>query len=73
MKGYQLATYCDIDTTTLQAMLNLYNKAFNRFKSDADKTRNMVGKKGPNTNAETAAMIVVTNALLNLDEVVTSN
>jgi hypothetical protein len=33
----------------------------------------MVGEMGESTNAETAALTVVGNAILNLDEVVTKN
>jgi hypothetical protein len=70
-KGYQLATFHTIDDKSLRALLELYNTAFDRFKNDADKTCQMVGWMAKSANAETAALIVVTNALLNLDEVVT--
>jgi len=33
----------------------------------------MIGEKGKHTNAETAALTVVANAILNLDEVVMKN
>jgi len=69
-KGYQLATYHAIDTKSLGALLELYNTAFDQFKNNADKTCKMVGVMGKNTNAETAALIVVANAILNLDEVI---
>ena len=71
--GYQLATYHAIDDKSLKALTGLYNMAFSRFKNDPVKTCKMVGGMGQNTNAETAALIVVTNALLNLDEVITKN
>ena len=72
-KGYQLATCHAIDDKSLQSLLNLYNKAFDKFKNDPDKTLRLIGEMGVHTNAKTAAMIMVTNALLNLDEVVTRN
>jgi hypothetical protein len=33
----------------------------------------MIGVQDEHNNAETAAMVVVTNAILNLDEVITKN
>ena len=58
---------------SLDALLNLYNTAFSQFKNDPDKTCQMVGVNGKDTNPETAALIVVANAILNLDEVLTKN
>jgi hypothetical protein len=72
-KGYELATNHSIDDNSLQELLNLYNVAFDRFKNDPDKTCRMIGEMGSHTNAKTASLIMVTNALLNLDEVVTRN
>jgi hypothetical protein len=71
--GYERATYHAIDEKSLVALLNLYNTAFSQFKDDPDKTCRMVGVAGANTNAKTAALIVVANAMLNLDEVLTKN
>jgi hypothetical protein len=71
--GYERATYHAANEKTLGALLNLYNTAYNQFKDNPDKTCQMVGVKGKNTTAETAALIVVANAILNLDEVLTKN
>ncbi|HRH59842.1 MAG TPA: DUF1553 domain-containing protein, partial [Chitinophagaceae bacterium] len=71
--GCKLATYHDIDDKSLNALVNLYNRAYAQFKDDADKTCEMVGGMNSNTNAATAALTVVANAILNLDEVVTKN
>ncbi len=71
-KGYQLATYHAIDDKSLNALQELYAIAYNRFKDDGDKARKILGGK-ENNDAKTAALVVVTNALLNLDEVVTRN
>ena len=72
-KGFKLATYKDIDGKSLQALLKLYNEAYTQFKNDPDKTCEMIGGMNEHTNAETAALAVVANAMLNLDEVVTKN
>ncbi len=72
-KGYELATYHAIDDNSLRAFTNLYNNALGRFKNDPEKTCKMVGVQGSNTTAEMAASIVVANAILNLDELVTRN
>jgi hypothetical protein len=72
-EGYQWATNHSIDEKSLQALVNLYNQAFSQFKNDADKTREMMGGINKDAKAESAALTVVANAILNLDEVVTKN
>jgi hypothetical protein len=72
-KGYQLATYHGIDGKSMSALLELYNTALFKFKNNADKTCEMVGVMSKRTNPETAALIVVANAMLNLDEVIMKN
>ncbi len=71
--GFQLATYHEINDKSLNALMNLYNKAYAQFSNNTDKTCEMIGGMNEHTNAETAALAVVANAMLNLDEVVTKN
>jgi hypothetical protein len=71
--GFRLATYRTIDDKSLQSLMKLRNIAFNQFKNDTLKTNKMIGEKGIHANAETAALTVVANAILNLDEVLTKN
>lgn len=71
--GFKLATNHDINEKALQSLMNLYNAGYKKFKNDAEKTCGMAGGKNEHNNPETAALIVVANALLNLDEVVTKN
>lgn len=72
--GYKIATYHDIDEKSLNALMKLYQTAYTQFKDDADKTCEMVGGMSEeHTNAETAALTVVANAILNLDAVVTKS
>jgi hypothetical protein len=71
--GFKLATYHDIDDKSLQALLQLYNLAYTAFNSNAAKTCDTMGGMSDRTNPQTAALVVVANAILNLDEVVTKN
>lgn len=72
-KGYLLAVNHTIDKKSLDAFMNLYNNAYNQFKNNADKTCEMIGEMNEHTSAATAALVVVANAILNLDEVITKN
>lgn len=72
-KGFTMATYQQINEKSLNALVNLYNNALSQFKGNDDKICEMTGGMSKHTNAETAALIVVANAMLNLDEVVTKN
>ncbi|HET6995820.1 MAG TPA: hypothetical protein VFI06_12600, partial [Chitinophagaceae bacterium] len=72
IEGFEWATNHAIDNRSLQALVKLYNTAFDEFKDDKDKTKKMLGE-AKEASAETAALTVVANAILNLDEVVTKN
>ncbi len=71
--GYQWATLHSIDEKSLSALVNLYNTALSQFENDPEKTCEMMGGINSDNNPETAALTVVANAILNLDEVVTKN
>ncbi|MBC7629092.1 DUF1553 domain-containing protein [Ferruginibacter sp.] len=71
--GFKLATNHAIDEKSLQALLKLYNTAFSSFKSNGKKINKVMGINATAGGAETAALTVVANVLLNLDEVVTKN
>lgn len=72
-KGFQLATYQAINDKSLAALLGLYNNALNNFRHNNKEICEMTGGMNEHTNAETAALIVVANAILNLDVVVMKN
>lgn len=72
-KGYELAMLKNIAPAKLQALTTLYNTAYGQFRNDTIKTREMTGGDSTHNNPETAALVVVANAMLNLDEMVTKN
>ena len=72
-KGYEWMLFKQIPETKLNVFVNLYNQALNEFKADKDKTCEMIGLMNEHNKPETAAMVVVANAMLNLDEIVTKN
>ena len=78
--GYRWMLYKDIAPGKLGVLMGLYKDAFDRYSGTpgdaakilgtSDDVRNGTAVKG---EAEKAAMVVVCNALLNLDEVITKN
>ncbi len=71
--GYQIATLKPITTEKLDALENLYTEAREKFKTDKVATCDMIGEDNEHNNSETAALVVVANAILNLDELITKN
>lgn len=69
-KGYEQAVGHAINEENLLVLMNLYETALAKFKKDKDKTCEMIGMNNEHNNPETAALVVVTNAILNLDEVI---
>ncbi len=72
-RGYQLAMGDTISPQILSAFEKLYYEALPGFKADKDKTCGIIGIMNEKNNPETAALVVVTNAILNLDEFITKN
>ncbi len=72
-EGYRLALSKPITTDRLTALKNLYTKAFEKLKNDPDKTCEINGQPDQHNNVETAALVIVANAILNLDEMITKN
>jgi len=70
-KGYELAMYKSIPAGKLTVLEKLYQEALENFRKDKDKTCEMIGQMNEHNNPETAALIVVANAMLNLDELIT--
>jgi len=72
-KGYELATYRPIKPATSAAFEKLYAKALDQFKKDAASMKAMTGPKPMHQQPETAALIVVAQAMMNTDEFITKN
>ena len=73
-KGYEIATYKNIPPKSLEAFIKLYQNALVSFKNDHQKAKAFLGKKEKDAVIpEIAALTVVANAMLNLDELLTKN
>ena len=72
-KGYAMALYKPITSAKLDVLEKLYQEAFVKLKNDPDKTCELIGMMDEHNNPETAALVVVANAMLNLDELITKN
>lgn len=72
-KGYQMMLYKPISANRLKIFEDLYAKALKEFKGNATSAAQLMGDKQKLARPEDAALVVVANAMLNLDEVVTKN
>ncbi|MDX2046069.1 MAG: DUF1553 domain-containing protein [Chitinophagaceae bacterium] len=72
-KGYELAVGKSINAEKYSILEKLYREALEKFRKDKDKTCEMIGIQNEHNNPETAALVVVTNAIFNLDEFITKN
>jgi hypothetical protein len=72
-EGYATVLFHPIGDASLSALQELYDTAYIRFTHSREKTCEMTGGDNELNDPSTAAMIVVANAILNLDEVITKN
>jgi hypothetical protein len=72
-KGYNMMMYKPATPGRLEALMKLYDKARMKFKDNPDATFETIGVNNQHNNAEAAAMVVVANAMLNMDEWVNKN
>jgi hypothetical protein len=71
--GYEMMMNKPITRTKLTVLENLYIESLNHFTNEKDKTCDLIGEMDEHNNPETAALVVVANAMLNLDEWITKN
>jgi len=70
--GYQWMMYKPIPTKKLEILENLYQTALTDYTAYPERISEMLGES-EQRSAEDAALMVVANAMLNLDEVMTKN
>jgi len=71
--GYRMMMYRDIAPNRQAALLRLYQKALQQYRQDPDAACQIAGEVNRHSSAATSALIVVANAMLNLDEVIMKN
>lgn len=72
-KGYERMMYKPISKEKLKALNDLYTQSLQTFNKDKLKACEVIGMDSKHNNPETAALVVVMNAMLNLDEWITKN
>jgi hypothetical protein len=72
-KGYEMILYKTIPQNRLKVFEDLYAKGFEAFSKNAASASAFMGDKQKKYKPEDAAMVLVANAMLNLDEVITKN
>lgn len=71
--GYQRMMFKSITTEKLQILKGLYEQALATYRKDEENGTFMRGEQLSDKRPEAAALVVVANAMLNLDEVVTKS
>ncbi|HEX5024683.1 MAG TPA: DUF1553 domain-containing protein [Agriterribacter sp.] len=72
-KGYEIAMYHPIEKEKLDALATLYQDGLKEFEKDKDKACEIINEGTKNTDPKKAALILVANAMMNLDEFITKN
>lgn len=72
-KGYEMMLFKPIPKQVLLVLKNLYDQSLAIYQKDPNQIEKMTGKISEARSAETAALMVVANSMLNLDEVIMRN
>lgn len=72
-KGYELMMYRPITAARLHVFESLFINAYERFCVEPANMRQMAGDERAGQTPATAALVVVANAMMNLDEFITKN
>ena len=70
-KGYEKATQSKIKEETLTVLKELYQTSLTEFEKDTEAAKALLHFEDGNSSAELAALTVVANAIMNLDEFLT--
>lgn len=65
--------YRPVTTAKLEVFEKLYQDAYQRFSRNENNMKLMAGSTAKKQNAQTAALVVVAGAMMNLDEFITKN
>ena len=71
--GYERLLYTPISTQKLVVLQTLYQQALQQYQNDKEAAAAIMGSGKKSVQPEAAALVIVANALLNLDEVVTKS
>jgi mono/diheme cytochrome c family protein len=71
-KGYELLMYKPITANKLQALSNLYSDALKEYTMQPNEAAKLIPGY-TNVKPQKAALVIVANAMLNLDEIITKN
>lgn len=71
--GYKWMLYKEIHRDALSVFVDLYQNALDEFVNDREAVREITGNQSGFNDPAAAALIVVANSMMNLDEVVTKN
>jgi hypothetical protein len=72
-KGYELMLYKTLPVEKLKVFTDLYNEALREFNGEPAKAKQLLAAGTERADAATAALVVVANAMMNLDEVIMKN
>ncbi len=72
-KGYELMMYKPITETKLNALIDLYNKSFAKFTNDIKGASQIEGRIDQKGNVQSASLVMVAGAMLNIDEWLNKN
>ena len=71
--GYEAMMYKNIPENKLDVLMELYNASLDKFKTDQKAAKEILGENEKSVAPESAALAVVANAMLNLDEWLNKN
>ena len=72
-KGYELMMYKPISESRLCALMELFVKSFTRYKKDTKSGRQITGITENGDEAQSASLVIVASAMLNMDEWLNKN
>lgn len=71
--GYEKMMFKSISTEKMDILTNLYQQALKTYRADSESCKFICGVEFEKASAEAAALVLLANALLNLDEIVTKS